>query len=1045
MNLSKTAVHRPVGTLMGVLIALSFGFLSIVNLKTDLYPNMNIPVAIVMTTYNGAGSQEMENLITKPIEAVMGRVSGIKEISSMSSNGSSTVILEFESSVNIDLAAVDIREKIDLIKRSLPDAADDPMIMKVDVNSFSALQISATSKNMDIIELNNLINDHIADRIERLDGVASVNVSGGREKEIQVVIKEDKLRGYGISEATVTGLLAAENNNSPMGSVKMGDKNLAVRVKGEFQNITDVANIPITTPTGSTIYVRDIADIKEIYKDAASLAYTNGTPSINLSIQKQSTANTVNVSAGVLKELDKIKLEYPDISFLIVTDPADYINNALDNVSSSLVEGALLATVILYIFLRNFRSTLVVGLSMPLSVITTFAFMYFSGINLNIMSLGGLTLGIGMLVDNSIVVLESIYKKLELGEDKVHAAIEGSREVGLSITASTLTTAAVFLPMVFVQGTIGQMFKDLALTIIYSVSASLLVALTFVPMASSVFLSNDTTGETHKYNNIFTKMLDAMGNTIKFIQAKYKALLDKALYHKKITLTIMFIVIVLSGSTLPMMGFDFMPPSDEGAVQIKISLPKGSQLAETEKITWQVLDAVKDVNYIKDTSFSIGGGGLASLMGASEDSSTITLNLVDRKERENITASELAVEMRKLVKNVAGAEIEISAASNSMGSYSSGGVEVLIKGDDLETLAAIANDVAVLVEEVPNTSEVKTSIEEASPQTTIKINRDKASTYGISSSSVANIVRTAISGSVATTYKIDGDEYDIRIIQDTDKINFISDVESILIPTPYGSSIPLYEIAEIVSEDVPVTINRINQQKYVSVTANITNVELSVVNDLVSQKMQSYIMPANYTWEFGGTTRDMSSSFASLGLALVVAIALVYMVMAAEFEALIYPFIVMFSIPIAMTGGLLGLFLTGQSVSVTAFLGLIMLAGVVINNAIVLIDYANLLRRERGFTILEAMRTAGPARFRPIVMTTLTTTLGLVPMMISKSEGSEMMTGLATVVIFGLVLSTLVTLILIPVIYVAFTTKQEKNREKRRLKREAKMLKAQQN
>lgn len=1044
MNISKVSVKRPVATLMVVIVVMLFGFISLAKLNTDLLPNMNIPVALVLTTYDGCGSEEIKELITEPIESAMGTVSGIDTITSQSNNGSSIVILQFDDDVDIDLAAVDIREKIDLIKRMLPDDADDPMIVKIDINSMSSLQVAAFSEKMDIIELNDIVEDSIADRLERQNGVASVSVSGGREKEIQVVVKADKLRGYGISESTVASVLYAENSNTPSGSVDKGNKNMTVRVDGEFETVDEIENIPITTSTGSTVYIRDIAEVSEVYQDVTSSAYTNKVPSVNLTIQKQSTANTVNVSKVVLEELEKVKEDYPDIHFLVVNDPADYINNAISNVVDTAVQGGILAVIVLYIFLRNFKSTMVVGISMPVSIIATFALMYFSGMTLNMMSLGGLVLGIGMLVDSSIVVLESIYKKLEEGEDKFIAAIEGAREVVPSVVASTLTTVGVFIPVVFVEGMAGQMFKDLSLTICFSLLASVVVSITFVPMACSVFLKPEDVANIHRRKNIFTTILDAIGHGISSIEVGYKILLDKALNHRKITLLVVVAFLVLTGACFPFMGFDFMTSSDEGIVNVSVTLPKGTKLADTEKITWQIIDAIEDEPEIVDMSFSIGGGSMSVLTGASEDSSSITINLLDKQERDR-SSDEIAQSMRKKVKDIAGAEIDVSASSSSMGSYSSSGLTVNIIGDDLDKLSAIADDFADKINTVANVTNAKSSVEDATPQLSIKVNRDKASSYGISSSSISSIVKTAISGTTATTYKIDGDEYDIVIMQDGDKVNFITDVESILIPTATGSNVPLREIAELKNETVPATITREDQETYVSVTANIENgVSTTDINKAVEEKLADYIMPDGYTWEFGGTNEEMMESFAGLAFALLFGFLLVYMIMAAQFESLFYPFVIIFSIPIAITGGIFGLFLTGQSVTITAMLGVVMLAGVVVNNAIVLIDYTNLLIKERGYELLQALKLAGPTRLRPILMSTLTTVLGLVPMMVSTSSGSEMMNGLATVVVFGLTLSTVVTLVLIPVIYVIFSNIQEKGRAKkeRRMAKKAERLAA---
>ncbi len=1049
-GLSKTAVRRPVTILMCVLAAVAFGIISLGQLKLDLYPNMNIPVVIVMTQYEGVGSEEIENLITEPIESAVGTVSGLDKITSTTSNGSSTVVIQFDSSTDIDVAASDVREYVDLVKGRLPDDANDPMIIKIDPNSMTSLSISASSDKIDITELKSIMENKISDRFERQDSVSSVTVMGGREKEYRVILKEDKVRGYGISESTVTNMLAAENSNTPMGSIEQGDKNLTIRVKGEFKDMEEVKNIPFSLSDGSIVYLRDFADIEEVYKEASSEAYTNGKPSIQISIRKTSTGNTVNMSEGILKELSKIEKEYPDIDFLVINDPADQINDSISNVVTSALEGAIFAVIVLYIFLRNFKSTLVVGMAMPISIITTIAIMYFSGMTINLMSLGGLTLGIGMLVDNAIVVLESIYKKLEEGVDRKTAAMEGAREVGTAIFASTLTTVAVFLPIPVFGGMAGELFTDLSLTITYSLGSSLIVALTFVPMCASVILKPETsTANVHKRRNIFTIVLDFIGHILSALEAGYKFLLSKALKRKKITILIMIGFVVLTGSCFSSVGMDFMPSSDAGMVNISIDMPTGSKLESTNDVTWKVINIIdqcreSEFPEIKNISFSTGGGsGMSALTGGSEDTASVSIELVEKKERERSSA-DIARAMKEKFKDIAGADIEVTESGGSAGRFSGGGITLNIMGDETEQLQEIANKFVTLMETIPGLTEVKTSLEEAAPQTTINIDRNKASVYGITSSSVASIVRTAVYGSVATTYKIDGDEFDIKVMHDNDKINYIKDVESILIPTATGATVPLRELATITSVDTPTTITRDNQQRYISVTANLDGIDLGTANTQIQAKLnQEMIMPDGYTYEFGGNSEEMAEAFGALGNALLLAILLVYMIMAAQFEAFSYPFMIMGAMPIAMTGGIFGLFIAGESLSMTGFLGLIMLAGVVVNNAIVLVDYANLLIRERGLDFTEAMKVAGPARLRPILMSTLTTVLGMLPMMLSTKEGAEMMTGLATVMVYGLTLSTLITLIFIPTIYVGYNNiklRRRKRKEKRRARKAEKKI-----
>jgi len=1021
MSLSKASVRRPVTTVMVLLIVVAFGIMSITNLQMDMMPNMNIPIAIVMTTYSGTGPQEMETLITKPMEEALSSVSGIEEMTSTSSYGSSFIMIQFEDDVDIDMAALDMREQVDLYKGTLPDGANDPMVMKLDISSMTGgIYIGVTDNSGDLVELKRRIEDRVSNRLERQDGVASVTLNGGKETEISVVLNEEKMRGYGVSESQISGLLASENLIVPTGSIKQGDKRLQLRVDGEFASLEDMRSLPITSSTGAVIYLRDLAEISEVYKEDEAHIYLNGKPGALLIVQKQSTANTVNVSQKVNAELEKLRLEMPDMEFSVVMDPAEYTQSAINSVVESAMYGGIFAVIILYVFLRSYRSTVIVAISMPVSIIATFILMYYSGITLNIVSLGGLTLGIGMLVDNSIVVLESIYRKIEAGEESKAAAIEGAREVAMSVVASTLTTVAVFLPISFSGGMAAQIFNEMSMTIAFSLGSSLVVALTFVPMAASLLLKPEhVSGTHHKSSNILVKLLDKVGAAIEGLTKGYTKVLAACLRRKKRTVFVAMLFTVLSFASLAVIGFEFMAQSDEGMVTITITMPEGSLLEETDAITTKVLERVQDNPEIAE--FAVMVGGSTGMGGGGTDSSTIMLTMAELTEREK-SSSEYALEYEKAFKDIAGAEIEVSASSMSMGSYGSDGtVSFILKGDDFDTLSEVSNDLNKQIEDMDGVWKSETSLDSSSPQASIKVNRMKATSYGVTASSIASIVRTAVDGSVATTYKIDGDEYDIRIRQEESKVDYLNDLENILIPSATGASIPLYELADIEIVDMPVSITRTDNMQYVTITATLdSGFDSGTLSRNLTAFMNGYILPEGYMWEFSGTTQSMNETFSSLLLALVVAVFLVYAIMAAQFESLLYPFIVMFSIPIALGGGICGLLIMGERLSIVGMLGLIMLAGVVVNNAIVLVDYTNLLIRERGMSVIDALQEAGPVRLRPILMTTLTTVLALVPMMVSSSEGSEMMRGLAIVVVFGLSLSTLITLLFIPVVYAGF-------------------------
>ena len=1037
MGISKICVKRPVATIMAILVCMIFGIMGMSTLSMDLMPNMNIPVALVITSYDGAGPEEIEQLITKPIEKAVSSVSGLDELQSTSANGMSTVIIQFTTDKDIDSAAQDVREKIDLMKSTLPEDAQEPMIAQIDVNTMTPMIISASVEGKDSSEVKKTIDDEIVPRLERVNGVGSVNVTGGNETEIRVILDQEKLRGYGLTESGISSIVNAENINTPLGEILQGNKNLTLRVKGEYENVEDIKNLPITTVSGAVIRLSDVADVYEAYTDATSKSYTNGVNSVSISISKQSTANTVSMSDAVLEEMEEIEAEYSDIDFLIVSDPADYIREALSNVVSSLVQGAFLAVIILYIFLRNFKTTMITAVAMPTSVVFTFAAMKLCGVNFNMMSLGGLTIGVGMLVDNSIVVMESIFQKLEKGIDRFEAATEGAREVTNSVIASTLTNVVVFLPITFMGGMSAEMFNDFCLTIVFSVLSSVVVALTFVPMACHLML-NPKDIKPKKAKTVFGKFFELISGIIEAVRRGYVRLLNKALHHRTITIALTIAFIVLASSFIMRLDFVFMPDADQSEVVINVEMPKGTKIENTEQMALNVVDKIQDVPEITDISVTIGGDGMSSaLLGSSSDSATITVEMVSKTQRDR-SSSEIATDMRTMVRDIAGADITVTASTSSMGAYSGSGVELNIYGDDNEVLKKVANDFLQTVKEIKGLTDATTSFEESAPQTTISIDRDKAALYGTSASAIAGILRTDISGSVPTTYKINDDEYDIRIMQDSDKLNYLVDVESILIPTATGTSVPLSDLADIYTEEVPTSITRDNQTRYVTVSANLDTISSSEANAQIRTMLANYELPEGVTWEFGGSQEQMVETFSSMILALGVGFLLLFMVMAAEFESLVYPIIVICALPVAMAGALLGCFIMNEPISVTSLIGMIVLIGVGVNNAIVLVDYANLLVREQGMLPTDAMRVSAPSRFRPIMMSTLTTIIAMLPMMLSNNDGSEMMRGLAIVQVFGLGFATIVTLFIIPAIYSKYTDFAIRRREKRRVKRAAK-------
>ena len=1015
MKLHEISIKRPVAVLMCVLIVLVLGGVSLSKIPVDLMPDINLPIAIVSTGYAGVAPQEIENIVTKPIENSIATVNNIKSIQSISSEGNSIVIAEFNSGTDMNFATLQMREKVDMIKGYLPDDVTNPMVMKLDPNMMPIMNISLTD-NHDEIFLKRFTDEYVKPRLERLEGVASVGIAGGRTQEIQVNVDPEKAANYGITLNHIMSVLQAENLNLPGGTIEHADKKLLVRSTGEFKDIEQIKNIPITLSTGIVLYIRDIAEVLDTNKPIDSYSRTNGKSSISLNLQKQTNANTVNVTRAVKSELNKIGMENPDLNIDIVFDQGDFVEKAISSVTSNAVIGGLLAVFILFVFLKNMRTTLIIATAIPISIIATFVLLFFAGISINIVSLGGLALGVGMLVDNAIVVLENIYRYRSEGYGFKEAASSGTEEVGRAILASTITTIVVFLPIAFTEGMASEIFKEMAITITFSLLASLVVALTFVPMLSSKLLKVEKPGADSS-SKPMSKFFKKWDDIINGIDNLYRRVLVWVLAHKGKTGFIVICIFVASLLLVPFIGSEFFPAMDQGMFSIGIEMPKGSLIENTNEVVKELEDILFDIPELDIMNVSVGGSGILSgISGSDSDSATISITLKPLLERRRSTTL-IVEEVRKKVESVAGAEINVNDLSANLGGMSGGGaVSVQISGADLDMLEVISGDIMKIVSGIEGTRQVESSIAEGRPEAQIYINRDKASTYGFSTAQIASVIRTAVDGRVATTYKLDGTEIDIKVQYPEEKRKTFEQLKSFTLLSPLGVKIPLSDIVTIEIKQGPISINRSNQERYVTVTGDVFGRSSGDVNKELKNILKDYNPAEGYTINLTGENEQMTEAFSSLTLALILAVFLVYMVMAIQFESLVYPFIIMFSVPVAYSGSIIGLALTNNPLSVPAFIGVIMLAGIVVNNAIVLVDYINTLR-ERGLERTEAIVKAGPTRLRPILMTTLTTILAMIPLSLGIGEGAEVMAPMAIVVIFGLAASTLLTLLIVPVVY----------------------------
>ena len=764
----KTCIKRSVTVVMVTMMVLLGGTIAYNSLDLAMTPDIDLPIALVSCTYTGAAPEEMEDLVTKPIEETLATITGVDTITSSTSNGSSMVMIEFVDGTDIDVATNDMRDKLDRVKGQLPDDADDPTIMKMDMNSES-INVGVTSDKYDVNALYNLLDDNVSTYFEKVDGVSSVSLSGGSDDEVRIIVDQNKMDNYGITMSSIASALSAENTNLPSGELKQGTTDISLRTEGEFSSIEDIKNAYITTNNGNSIMIKDVAEVKETSKDKESLALINGKEGCTYSLSKQSDANIVEVTDNINKTISSLKEKYPDFEFTILSDTADYIKTSLDNMVSTAFQAAFVAVLVLLIMLRSVRLALVIGVSIPTSIMATFGLMYLTGMTLNMMSLGGVVIAIGMLVDNSTVVLENIFKKKDLGMSGPEAAYEGSREVSMAIFASTLTTVAVFLPLAFMPGTMGDIMKEISYTVCYALGASLVVALTFVPMAAAVLMRHE---DKIRNNNVFGKIIgnvdNAVGSMLDKMDYGYSKLIRMCLNHRVRTCVVVLIIFIASMGLSSTVGSDLMAQTDEGSIRVTATSPNGTDYETSEAMLNTLLDRIGDVPEMQKMNANVGGG----LRSGSGTTVSINYDVGDKEDRTRST-DEIKEDIESKLQNIAGCEIEVSASGSSMGSLGGNGFDVMIKGDDMDTLREISNELIAEIEKLPDSKNVESSLDDASTEASIVINRAKAAQYGLSTRSIATAVSNANSGSVATEYKTDGTEIDVRIMYPDDDIKYI--------------------------------------------------------------------------------------------------------------------------------------------------------------------------------------------------------------------------------------------------------------------------------
>jgi len=1012
LSFLRGVVNRPVAVLMVVVALLLLGAVSLTGLKLDLLPQLQIPVAVVATSYPGAGPEEVEKLVTRPLEETLGTVNGVKSLYSYSSGGISLIILELAWGTDLDFAALDMREKIDLIQGLLPEGAEDPQVLKMDPTLMPVMQL-AVGGSGDLRQLRAIAEEQIKSRLERVEGVASADVVGGWTREIAVLIDPAALAARGLSITQAVQSLQATNLSLSGGYLPAGEKEYLLKVTGEFTGWEEIRDVPLITGTGAVVRLADVATVEDTFADVEQASRINGQPCVALVINKRSDANPVEVARGVRAALKELEGELPPgMQVFTIFDQARYIETVLSNVLNQLVVGAVLAGLILFFFLRSLRSTLVLALAMPVSIITTFVLMRFGGLNLNLMTLGGLALGVGMMVDGGIVVLENIFRHREQGRQPAEAAVVGTGEVANAVTASILTNVVVFLPIVFTEGLAHELFSPLALTVSFALLASLLVAITVVPTLASRLSPSPA---------VTTGWIGSLGRRLERWQERYVKVLAWALGHRRRVILAAAVAVVVSLALTPVVGVELLPAMDQSLVYVTVELPRGSTMAETDRVARRIEEAAQSLPEVRTVATTLGSaygqmGG--SLGGRALETATVELELVPKNERRR-SAEEVAEALRRQLADLAGARITVSGNA-LMGTGSSEylqPLEIQIRGDDLDTLRKIADQVAERVRSIPGTREVKSSLEEGRPEAVVKVRAAEAARYGLTPAQVASTVRAAIQGQVATYYRVGGQEIAVRVRLPEEARSDLASLEGLLILTPTGARVPLSSVGEIEMGQGPTTIVRQDQSRLATVSGTLAaGYNLGRVTQQVHAALADLKLPAGYSLEFGGQVEQLTEAFGTLTVAFLIAVALVYMVMAAQFESLVHPFTIMLSLPLSVVGAVLGLLLTGRSFNITAFMGMVVLAGIVVNNAIVLIDYTNLLRRQ-GMEREEALLVAGARRLRPILMTALTTVLGMLPLTLGLGEGAEYQAPMATVIVGGLLTSTVLTLVVVPVAY----------------------------
>jgi len=1006
--MTDLSIRRPVATSMAFLILIVLGVVSFRSLPVDLLPEIEFTQLTVRTRYPNVGPEEIEQIITDPIENALAGLPNLARVTSQSEEGSSRVTLEFARGTDVDEAANDLRAALDRLRDELPAEADTPQVFKLDLDRVEVVSLAVTSTR-DLEELTRLLERDLARRFEQIAGVGAIEVRGGVYREIRVELDRDRLKSAGLTAVDVEQALAAENVTLPGGNVKSGFEDLYVRALGEYRTLEQISRTVIARPGGNPLRVRDVATVRDTYQDPGYLVEMNGAPVVSLGIQKQSGANTVAVAEAVRREVERVNAERDDVHLTVVTDQSEFIRRSIDSVQTSALWGGLLAICVLYFFLRNATSTGIIALSIPISVIAAFGLLYFGGLTLNQMTFGGLALGVGLIVDNAIVVLENIVRKREEeGAARVAAASVGTREVAGAIVASTLTTCVIFLPVAFARTTSGALFQALALVVVFALACSLFVALTLVPMLASRFLRvrDAAERERSRFARAFARL-----------EGWYTGMLQQAMRHRGRVFAATGVLLAAALLAWPLIPVELAPQTDADEIDIQLEMARGTNLAVVRAYVDELEDRVREIvpeGNVHLFSTEIRG-----------DNAAVELKLLPEEERERSSSALADLIRDELTGELPGGELEVEAQQglwmlNRVFSSGGGGdaVELELRGWDLDRADRLAAEIRRRAERVPGVTDVRVSRREGQPEERLALDRERIAELGLSVREVGRVLQANVGGVEAGRFREAGDEFPIVVrLRPEDRLT-AEDLDAVSLRTPAGEIVRLSTLVERSRGRGPVEIDKVDGQRVTYVTANLeSGVALGDAVDGVRAELADLSMPEGFSLLYGGQYEEQQAARQDFTVAILMALVLVYMLMAAQFERFVDPLVVMVSVPMALVGVVPALLLTGTTLNIQSVMGLVMLIGIVVNNAIVLVDAINLLRREHRLGAADAVVEAGRLRFRPILMTTTTTVLALAPLAIGIGPGAEIQAALARVVIGGLLASTLVTLVLIPVTY----------------------------